>query len=180
MGKTKYIAFISGPSCGKTTMSALVFAELKMRNYSAELIPEYAKWLIYKQKFETLNHQYHVSIKQYKMMKMLEGQVDYVCSDSSLITGLYYNKLNPNNTSNVEKTEALILKKMEEFEHIYIYLERNPEHNFEVNGRIHDENESKKIDIDMKKMLEEYGIKYKSFLSDKKSLNDIIEYILNN
>jgi len=41
--KTKVINFVASPSSGKSLMAALVFSELKMMNFRAEYIQEYAK-----------------------------------------------------------------------------------------------------------------------------------------
>lgn len=175
---SKVINFISGPGCGKTVMSALVFAELKMMHKSVEIVPEIAKWLIYKENFDKLNDQQYVSGMQYQQVKVLDGKVDYIVADSGIITGLYYNKTFKTNSSDVLKTQNTILKHNGEFDNIYIYLERNLEFQFQKEGRVHDEDESKIIDKELKYMLDEHGLKYKTFKSDRKSVKDIINYIL--
>lgn len=179
MKTTKVISFISGPSVGKTLLSSLVFAELKMMHKSAEIVPEVAKWLIYKEEFDKLNDQYYVSSEQYRQIKVLDGKVEYVIADSGILTGLYYNKTYQSNMSDIKKTEKMILDKVSEFNNIYIYVERNPEFEFEKEGRVHNEEESKQIDIELKQMLDDYNISYKSFISDKSSVRGIVDYILN-
>ena len=75
---TKVINFIGGSGCGKSLMSALVFAELKMKHLSVEYIQEYSKQLVWANNMDLLNDQYHVSIKQYNRIKMMEDKVDYI------------------------------------------------------------------------------------------------------
>lgn len=176
--KTKVVNFISGPSCGKSTLSAMVYAELKMMHKSVEIVPEVAKWLIYRGELETLNDQYYVSSEQYKQIKALEGKVEYVIGDSGILTGLYYNRAYKSNMSDVKKTEQLILEKNNEFNNIYIYIERNCEFPFEKEGRVHTEEESKIVDVELKEMLREFNIPYKSFLSHRESVGGIVDYIL--
>jgi nicotinamide riboside kinase len=176
--KTKIINFVGGAGIGKSTMAALTFAELKSMHFKTEYVQEYAKMLVYKREFETLDNQYLVSSEQYKMLKAVDGQVEYICSDSPLIIGLFYNRDYDTNVCNVEKTEAMILSKIKEFDNIYIYLERNNEYPFEKEGRVHDEEQSIAIDTKLKKLLDEFNIKYLSILSDKKSLPEIINYII--
>ncbi len=178
MKRTKVVNFISGPSAGKSTISSLVYAEMKMLHKSVEIVPEVAKWLIYKGELDKLNDQYYVSCEQYKQIKALDGKVDYVIGDSGIITGLYYNKAYEGNMSNVDKTEQLILEKNKEFDNIYIFIERNPEYEFEKEGRVHTEKESKVIDIELKEMLCKLNISYKSYLSHRDSIKGIIQYIL--
>jgi hypothetical protein len=72
----------------------------------------------------------------------------------------------------------MILGKMNEFDNIYIFLERNDEFPYETEGRIHTEEQSKVIANQLLKMLDELGIQYKCFRSDRKNVNDILDYIL--
>lgn len=176
--KTKVVNFIGAPSVGKSTMSSLVYAEMKMLHKSVEIVPEVAKWLIYKGQFDKLNNQYYVSSKQYNQVKALNGKVEYVIGDSGIFTGLYYNREYTNNMSDINKTEKMILSKNNEFDNIYIFIESNPEFAFENEGRVHNEEQSKKIQIDLKDMLKEFKIPYKSFLSHRDSVAGIVQYIL--
>lgn len=177
--KTTYINFVAGPSCGKSLMSALTYATLKSMHKSTEIVQEYAKMLIYKEEFETLNCQWVVSYEQYKMLKALNGKVNYVCTDSPLVIGLFYNRNHPGNVCDRKVTENMILSKINEFEaNIYIYLERNDEFPFEAEGRIHGEQESKRIDMQLKDLLEELGLEYLSVKSSMDSIPAIIEYVM--
>jgi hypothetical protein len=162
-----------------STISSLVFAELKMMHKSAEIVPEVAKWLIYRDQIEKLNDQYYISVEQYKQIKAIYGKVEYIIGDSGILTGLYYNRAYASNMSDVKKTEKMILERNAEFDNIYIYIERNPKFEFEKEGRVHTEEQSKRIDIELKEMMEELKIPYKSFLSDRESVLDIVKYILN-
>lgn len=177
--KSKVINFISGAGAGKSLMSAMVFAELKMRHIKTEYVQEYAKTLIWQKKFDELNNQYHVSMEQYKMIKAVDGAVDYIVCDSGLLIGVFYNRYSKTNVCNVKKTEDVIVKKMKEFDNIYIFLERNPTYPFEKEGRMQDENEAKMIDLKFKDLLHEFKLPYKSFMSSKESIPHIIDYILN-
>lgn len=175
---TKVINFISGPSCGKSLMSALTFAELKMNHYSSEYVQEYAKGLIYANKLDELDNQFQVSLQQYRMIKPLQGVIDYIICDSGLLIGLMYNRLSTTNVSNVQKTEEMIISKMSEFDNIYIYLERDPEIPYEKEGRLQNEEESKVIDKLFKGLLDELKLEYKCFKSGKESIEGIVKYIL--
>jgi nicotinamide riboside kinase len=177
--KTKVINFVGAPSVGKTTMSALIFAELKHMHKTAELVQEYAKILVWQQRFEELDNQYQVSMEQYKMLKAVDGKVEYAVMDSPLFVGMFYNRTYETNVCNVEKTEAMILSKMAEFENIYIYLERNEEFPYEKQGRVHNEEQSRQIEKQMLELLEEHNIKYLRVQSSKRSIPMIMEYIKN-
>jgi hypothetical protein len=107
--KTKIINFISGPSGGKSLFTSALFIELKLRGYSAEIVPEFAKKLVWEEEFELLNNQYYVSNQQYKLLKAVNGKIPFIITDGSLLHGIVYNKINTENTSNIEKTEKAIL-----------------------------------------------------------------------
>jgi hypothetical protein len=174
----KVVNFISGAGCGKSTMSALLYAELKMLHKSAEIVPEFAKWLIYRGQLDKLRDQYYVSSKQYEMIKAVDGKVEYCIADSGIFTGLFYNMEYPDNVSDVKKTEAMIMERMGEFQNIYIYLERNDEYPFEKEGRVHNEEQSREIDVKIRRLMDSMGIEYICVKSDRSNITEIIEYVL--
>lgn len=53
--KTCVINIIGGPGLGKTTMAALIFANLKKKGFIVEYVQEYAKKLVWQKKFSKLN-----------------------------------------------------------------------------------------------------------------------------
>jgi tRNA uridine 5-carbamoylmethylation protein Kti12 len=175
---TKVINFVGSPGTGKTVAAALTFAELKMRHLKAEYVQEYAKTLVWQKKFEELDNQYQVSTEQYRMIKAVDGAVDYIVCDSGLVNGLFYNKYNDCNVSDIIKTEKMILQKMGEFDNLYIFLERNEEFPYESAGRVQGEKEARTLDLKFKEMLESLNIPYISVLSSKHSIQKILDYII--
>lgn len=180
MKKKKFVInFISGPSVGKSLMSALVYAELKIKGYKTEYVQEYAKTLVWKKQFDILNNQYHVSTEQYNIIKALETtqELEIIVVDGALLLGIYYNENFNDNVSNVIKTRNMILKKNAEFNNIYIYLERNVYIKFEKEGRMQNEEESKHADVTLYEILHDMNLPFQSFLSHKDSVKDIVSFI---
>jgi nicotinamide riboside kinase len=177
--RTKIINLIGAPSVGKSVIAASLFAELKMKHFKAEYVQEYAKMLVWQNRLDELANQYNVSLQQYKMIKAIDNKVDYICVDSPLVIGLFYNRHFPDNICNIEKTEKMIKSKMEEFDNIYIYLQRNTEFPFEKEGRIHTEDEAKIIDAKILDLLNELNIDYKIFKSDRNLIPEMLDYIYN-
>jgi hypothetical protein len=173
------INFVSGPSVGKSLISALVYAELKIGGYTTEYVQEYAKQLVWLRKWDKLNNQYLVSSKQYELIKVLYDipSIKYVVVDGGLMLGLYYNRHYKTNVSNVDKTEKMIISRNNEFKNIYIHLERNPEVPFEQDGRVQTYMESLEVDKSLKGTLRDLCLEYKSFRSSKDSIEGIVEYI---
>lgn len=177
MGTPILVNFISAPSIGKSTMSSLAFVRLKTDHNKAELVQEYAKQLVWGEKFDVLSNQWYVSKKQYKMLKAVYGKVDYLVTDSPLLLGGYYNRYYPDNVCDREKTEEMILEKIKEFNNIYIFLKKNSDFPFEKEGRIHTEEQSIKIEQQLKEMLDEFKIDYLEITSDVNNMDKIIDYI---
>lgn len=180
MSKTTYIInLIGGPSCGKTTLCALLFAKLKMKKFVAEYVQEYAKNLVWTKDFDTLNNQYLVTKTQYNLFKQINGTVDFIVTDGCLCHGLYYNLYNKDNISNVQKTQQYILDCFNEFNNINIFLERG-EFEYETQGRLQTEDESKDIDVILKHLLKQSNIDFKMFKADSsdENINSIIDHII--
>lgn len=176
--RTKIINLVGSPSSGKSLIAALLFTELKMMHKRTEYVQEYAKTLVWQNRLDELANQYNVTMEQYKMIKAVNGKVEYICLDSPLLLGIYYNRYHPDNVSNIEKTEKMILNKIDEFDNIYIFIERNKEFPYEIEGRIHNEHESNEISLHLIDILKEFKLPYKSFRSDKSNIQEMIKYIL--
>jgi len=173
MTKTTYIInLIGGPGIGKSTLSALIYAELKMHpnKYIVEYVQEYAKHLVWTKNFDVLNNQYYVTQYQYKLLKQMNGEVDFIVTDGPLCQGLYYNVYNKDNISNVDKTEKFILQSHREFNNINIFLKRGS-FEYEVQGRLQTEEESKEIDVILKHLLKQNNIEFKEFDVDSSGEN---------
>jgi hypothetical protein len=176
--KTKVISFLSGPGAGKSVMAALVFAELKCLGKSCELVQEYAKSLVWQKRFEELNNQYLVSSQQYASLQAVAGEVEYVICDSGLILGIIYNEVNLDNICDKQKTREMILKWSDEFDNIFVFIDRNPSVSYETAGRVQTETESYKIDYDIKELMNSLGLEFSAFISSKDNVSRIVRYIL--
>ena len=175
--KTYLINLISGPGSGKSVLAAQIYVDLKTceKKYVVEYVQEYAKKLVWSKDFETLNNQYYVTTQQYKSLYQIVKKVEFIVTDGSILHGLYYNTLE-DNTSNMEKTEKLILDYYQKFNNINIFLNRG-DFEYEQQGRIQNEKEAKQIDVILKHMLDQNKIPYKEFKADVKNVDQMIKYI---
>lgn len=181
MTKTYIINLIGGPGIGKSTLSALIYAKLKINKnkYTVEYVQEYAKQLVWMQEFDILNNQYYVTQRQYKLLKQMTEKVDFVITDGPIIQGLYYNLHNRDNISDKDKTQQFILQSHSEFNNINIFLNRG-NYEYESQGRLQSEEEAKEIDVILKHLLKHNNISFESFDSDstENNINKIVEYII--
>lgn len=178
--KTFVINFIGGPSCGKSTLAALIYSKLKLhkKKYIVEYVQEYAKYLVWTKQFDILNNQHYVTQYQYKLLKQMVGHVDFIVTDGPLIQGMYYNMHNKDNISNVEKTEKYMIDCHNEFRNINIFLNRG-NYEYEVQGRLQTEEESREIDVILKHLLKQKNIEFTIFdaTATDDNINKIIEFI---
>ena len=173
------INIIGAPGVGKSTISALLFANMKIRGYIVEYVQEYVKKLVWTRDFESINNQYYLSKKTFETLNQIvsSGSIEFCISDGPLLHGLVYNIQNSNNTSNIEKTEKFILDCIGKFNNINIYLEAVPGREYEPAGRIHTEEESKQVGNLLKDLLQKNKIDYVSFPADPIHVDKIIDHI---
>jgi len=174
---TTVVNFIAGPGVGKSVMTSLIFAKLKIMGINAEIIPEYAKQLVWTEEFELLNNQYHVSYYQNKLLKSLVDKTDVIVTDGCLLHGLVYNMINICNTSDKDKTKEAILKWFNESKNINLFLERNNDLDYKQEGRIQKLEAAIHIDNLLKFQLFDNKIEYKAFKSSEDSVSKMLEYI---
>lgn len=174
---TIVINLIGSPGVGKSVIAAILFAELKMKGYTVEYVPEYVKSLVWKGDLETIQNQFYVSTQQYKLLKAVKGKVDYIVTDGSLFLGLYYNRHWEDNVSDIEKTEIKIKDYLSEFTNHFIFLKRG-DFKYEKEGRIHSEEESWRIQDDLEYLLKIEGIDYKEYISSKSNIESMLKDLL--
>jgi hypothetical protein len=177
---TTVINLLSGPGSGKSTLAAELFVYLKKQNRNVEYLQEYAKKLVWTKKFDILNNQHIVSWKYYESIKAIYcvKEIEYIILDSSLLNGLWYNRNNLDNLSNIEKTEKLILQYYNEFNNVNIFINRG-KHNYNPHGRIQTESQAIAIDSGLKDILRHHSISYSEVNIDSgdpvKDIMDILK-----
>lgn len=148
------INLYGGPGSGKSTLSALLFAELKLRQKKVELVREYAKEMVY-QDYDMHNLRNPIRIfilaEQMRRESILHDKVDFLITDSPVLIAAYYY----NNIHAIELAKQMLYPNEYHF-----FIKRDDELPFEKYGRSHDEDEAKKIDDEMKTFLNKENIKF--------------------
>lgn len=121
------ISLVSGPGCGKSTLAAKVFYELKCKSLECELVTEYAKDLTYQESFKVLRNQIYILGKQHQRIYRLLDKVDFIITDSPFILGLAY-LLEEN-----EPLKNLIVSEYKKLNNINFFIKRETVYN--PNGR---------------------------------------------
>jgi len=167
--KTLYVNLISGPSAGKSTLAAGLYWYMKTQSYNnliIELVREYAKDLVWLQKYDLLKDQVHVTMEQYNRMEMLRNKVDIAITDSPLILGLVYGEYPKDFLPKVIDLDK-------SFVNINIMIKRNLP--YETAGRIQSEEEALIKDQEIRKLYEDNSIPYINLNETDNSLFTIMK-----
>jgi len=170
--KPLVINLYGGPGTGKSTTAAHVFALLKQKDVNAELVREYAKDIVWEGRTHLLSgvfpYQLVIFSKQNKRMFDLVGKVDVIVTDSPLWLSYHY-------SGHDEQMLHLIVRTSKWYDEVHFFLNRTKK--FNPMGRVHDEIESKLIDVQLQKMLEDCRIGCTFIDADKHAAKFILDKI---
>lgn len=169
MGPTLVVNFYGGPSTGKSTTCAHVFAELKWRGWNCEMALEYAKDKVWEGSLDLLDNQMYVFGKQYHRIHRLLNKVDIILTDSPLLLSFIYGKHMPKDFL------TLVLNQHKQLNTLDIFLERQKK--FQQAGRLQNEEQSRQIDAQLLKVLEDTRTFYHTFPAIRDSIEEIIARI---
>ena len=167
------VNLFGGPGAGKSTCASYVFAELKFLNISCELITEFAKDLTWdtsngiKDQLYVLGNQWHRIYRAY-------NNVDVVIVDSPIILSIVYNYWN--NSIKSTLFEDFIIYLLNQYRNINFFIERDKP--YWIVGRNETENDAKKIDEQIKKVLTTNAISYTVIPGRKENYSFVVKSIL--
>jgi len=158
---TRVINVIGGPGCDKSLITSAIVLYLKLNDKTIEVIPDFAKSLVWQQNFEVLKNQYFIAQRQYEMLSLLDGQIQYLVTECSLPQVLYYNENYLDNICDIGKTRTQILDWYNQCNNINIVVERG-ERKYIRTGRFQDEDQARAVDRGMLELLDREGLPYTS------------------
>lgn len=167
---TKVINIIGGPGCDKSLFSAAIVLYLNLHHKTVETIPDYAKSLVWQQNFEMLKNQYFIAQRQYEMLDLLDGQVQFLVTECSLPQVLYYNEHYEDNICDVPKTRAKILEWYKQHNNVNILVGRGDK-KYVHTGRFQDETQARAIDHGLRGMLVREGLHFTALAPDIQDIN---------
>ncbi|PQA76373.1 hypothetical protein [Rhodoferax sp. TS-BS-61-7] len=174
---TKVINVIGGPGCDKSLISSAIILYLHLHTKTVETIPDFAKSLVWQQNFEVLKNQYFIAQRQYEMLNLLDGQVQFLITECSLPQVLYYNENYPENICDVAKTRAQILEWYRQHDNINVFVERGDK-KYVHTGRFQDEDQARDVDRGLRAMLVREGLHYTALTPDVESINAFAKTLL--
>lgn len=174
---TKVINIIGGPGSDKSLFSSAIILFLNLHHKTVETIPDYAKSLVWQQNFEVLKNQYFIAQRQYEMLNLLDGQVQYLITECSLPQVLYYNEHYPENICDIAKTRAQILEWYKQHNNINILVERGDK-KYVHTGRFQDEEQARHVDRGLRATLIHEGFPFTALQPDVATINAFAQTLL--
>lgn len=170
---TIVINFFAGSGCGKSSLASGVFSELKWLGVNVEYVMEYVKHQLFEERTAIFKDQDYIFGKQkYNIKRLVDcNKLDVIVTDSPIILSAFYNK--PFD----ETFNQHVIDEFNKFNNFNYLLERVKPFN-EV-GRFQTAEEAKQDDIKLRKMLDDYEIKYTDIKGEKASIEIIANQIKN-
>lgn len=149
----KVINLCGGPGVGKSTLAADLFTFMKKQSHNVELVTEYAKQLTWEGRTAALSNQIYVFAKQLHQLHRLQGQVEYIVTDSPLFLSLVYKPedMHP-------AFDALVMDTIGHFDNINFLLKRDVK--YVPEGRNQTLKEAVDVDKRIKTVLDYFRISY--------------------
>lgn len=160
----KVINLFAGPGCGKSTNAAGLFYKMKNLNYRVELIQEYAKDMTYEKRSNILEDQLYMFAKQARRIERLRGHVDFIITDSPLLLSIIYNTKSTILNDLIEET-------FNSYNNKNFFLKRLKP--YQQYGRNQTEEQSKEIDLKIRKMLIEKRYYFDTIDSNETAVDKI-------
>lgn len=166
------VNLIGGPGCGKSIISARLFAKLKMKYISCDISFEYIKRKLREKALKVIESQIYIFGKQQFQLFTMKDEVEVIITDSPIILSAIYDK------TNCPHLKALILKEFRSYKNLTYFIERDEAVKYEQEGRYQDLEGAKKVDRMVKKFMDKNNIPYKVIKGiGKKSRKTILKDI---
>ena len=164
--QTYVINLYGGPCCGKSTVAAGLFYELKCAGFECELTGEYAKDIVWDENLEVLNNQPFIFGQQLHRIWRLNNKVEIIVCDSPILLSIIYSK------ENSELFEEFIVEQHNKYNNINFILDRSVK--YDNIGRNETEEEAIKLDNKLIDIMKKYNISYTNVIGDSKTKVDKI------
>lgn len=171
--KTLVVNFMGPPGSGKSSITSAIFAELKWRNIDCEIAPEFAKDLVWDERFDEMKDEIYIFAKQNHRLFRLKNKVRIIVTDRPLLlTILYNNRYGGGN----KELNNLVISEFNKYDNLNFLLKRV--HKYNPVGRVQTEKESDEIGVSIKETLDSYGIDYIECPGSIESVKMIVDKIL--
>lgn len=142
---TTIISLFGGPGCGKSTLAAGVYHELKSQYKNVELVREYVKSWAYRGDKINKWDELYIFAKQLREESNLYGKVDIIITDRPLGMSAVYDEFYKGSGLLIETSNRVReLQKLEGLNHIDLLVKRTKV--YQNTGRFENESQANLID----------------------------------
>lgn len=169
----KVINLFGGPGSGKSTLQAGLFYEMRKRNLNVEHIAEFAKDMVWEERYNAFTDQLFILANHHRRLHLLDGKVDYVVTDSPILLTNMYMYQDPRPYAS--KLYDLVIDIHHMYDNVNIFINRK--HSYVELGRNQNESEADIISANTKQLLLDINadfIEYDSIHVNPAELLDII------
>lgn len=157
---------------GKSTGSAYVFSQLKMRGINVELITEFAKDKVWENNDEVFKNQAYIFGKQSFKISRVKDKVDVIITDSPLPLSIFYNS----DKVLGESFNTTVMNVFNSYDNINYLILRNKPYN--PIGRLQTKEESDALKQPLIDLLDNRDIQYKPVNGDIYGYGEIVNDVL--
>lgn len=175
------INLYAGPGAGKSTTSSWLFAELKKRGYSVELVSEYVKsWAIAKRDIIGFDQVYLMGKQLQYEYRFLAHGIQHIVTDSPVLLSACYTRSYFSDLKIADHMEAIIAEYESRHPSLNIFLNRDGKE-YRTEGRWQTSDEAVKMDEIIRSTLDRNDIQYSefSFYDSEKILQHVITHLPN-
>ena len=159
----KVVNLFAGPGVGKSTTSAVLYGMLSMAGYSAEYVPEFAKFLTWQKHEAALDDQLYLFAKQDHRLEVLrKAPLDFVIMDGPLPNSVLYLKDRPY----FSYFEPMVMEVFFSYDNVNFFLERNESAQYQQQGRSQSQKEAMELCEQTLKLLEKHRVPYEKVAVD--------------
>ena len=168
------VNLFSGPGAGKSTIRAELFGMMKRASKNVEEVTEFAKDVTWDKNYSTLADQLYLLGNQNRRQFRLIGQVDWCVTDCPLLLGVHY--VTPDYLPKNFKNLAFEL--WDTYENHNFFINRTKP--YSKIGRTQTEDEARKIDTDIRDLLNNHNVKFTEVLGNESAAHAIMSTLFPN
>lgn len=168
--RTLRVGLYGGPGSGKSTTRALVFGTLKQRGVEIEEIPEYAKEMVWEERWQALKFQPATIAKQMWRERRVEDKVEVSITDTSTLLALIYGREENGVTP---KFREWVLDDYRRAWRLDFFLDRDPSQAYQANGRMQTAEQAAQNDKEILDLLRSEKLSFQRVTIDSKGNSHI-------
>lgn len=163
----KVINFYGVPGCGKSTLASELFVYMKKRGLNVELASEYAKDLVYEERYTTIQDQVYLLAKMnHKLQMYKKAKLDYVICDSPLLLNIMYKQHQyMMNYLDDKVFSDFCINLNNTYDRLNFFITKDSSFKYQQIGRVESESESKTYISRLKNILDSNNEKYISIIN---------------